>query len=91
MRSWVDNDGFGTTIPGSGSIWCSFIAAYDVWLKVGRFSYADVGQMHMYLNYAREHCMKEGENRQVGVILAVSKGDAEAHYALEYFKNTILA
>lgn len=24
-------------------------------LKVGRFSYADAGQMHLYLNYAREH------------------------------------
>ena len=31
-------------------------------LKVGRFSYADAGQMHLYLNYAREHWMKEGEN-----------------------------
>ncbi len=76
MRSWVDNDGFGTTIPGSGSIWCSFIAAYDVWLKVGRFSYAE---MHMYLNYAREHCMKEGENRQVGVILAGHHRPGDSH------------
>ena len=24
-------------------------------LKVGKFSYADAGQMHLYLNYAREH------------------------------------
>nr|WP_244438955.1 PDDEXK nuclease domain-containing protein [Paraburkholderia dilworthii] len=24
-------------------------------LKVGSFSYADAGQMHLYLNYAREH------------------------------------
>ena len=60
-------------------------------LKVGRFSYADAGQMHMYLNYAREHWMKEGENPPVGVILAASKGDAEAHYALEGLNNTILA
>ena len=27
-------------------------------LKIGRFSYADAGQMHLYLNYAREHWMK---------------------------------
>jgi len=32
-------------------------------LKVGRFTYADAGQMHLYLNYAREHWMKPGENR----------------------------
>ena len=24
-------------------------------LKVGRFGYADAGQMHLYLNYARKH------------------------------------
>ena len=37
----------------------------------------------MYLNYAREHWTKPGENPPVGVILATSKGAAEAHYALE--------
>jgi len=60
-------------------------------LKVGRFSHADAGQMHMYLNYAREHWMKEGENPPVGVILVASKGEAEAHYALEGLSNTVLA
>jgi len=39
-------------------------------LKVGRFSYADAGQMHLYLNYAREHWLKEGENPPVGLISA---------------------
>ncbi len=24
-------------------------------LKLGKFTHADAGQMHMYLNYAREH------------------------------------
>src|SRR6202050_5636289 len=38
-------------------------------LKVGKFSYADAGQMHLYLNYAREHWMKPGENPPVGLIL----------------------
>src|SRR5208282_2367706 len=36
-------------------------------LKVGKFSYADAGQMHLYLNYAREHWMKPGENPPVGL------------------------
>ena len=48
-------------------------------LKVGKFSYADAGQMHLYLNYAREHWMKEGENPPVGLILCAEKGAAEAH------------
>jgi predicted nuclease of restriction endonuclease-like (RecB) superfamily len=42
-------------------------------LKVGKFSYADAGQMHLYLNYAREHWMKAGENPPVGLILCAEK------------------
>ena len=60
-------------------------------LKVGRFSHADAGQMHLYLNYAREHWMKPGENPPVGLILCASKGAAEAHYALEGLPNKVLA
>lgn len=38
-------------------------------LKVGKFSYTDAGQMHLYLNYAREHWTRPGENPPVGLIL----------------------
>ncbi len=60
-------------------------------LKAGRFSYADAGQMHLYLNYAREHWMKPGENPPVGLILCADKGLAEAHYALDNLPNKVLA
>ena len=60
-------------------------------LKVGKFSYADAGQMHLYLNYAREHWMKPGENPPVGLILCAEKGAAEAHYALDNLPNKVLA
>lgn len=60
-------------------------------LKIGRFSHADAGQMHLYLNYAREHWMKPGENPPVGLILCASKGSNEAHYALEGLPNKVLA
>jgi predicted nuclease of restriction endonuclease-like (RecB) superfamily len=60
-------------------------------LKVGKFSYADAGQMHMYLNYAREHWMKADENPPVGLILCAEKGAAEAHYALDNLSNKVLA
>ena len=60
-------------------------------LKVGRFSHADVGQMQLYLNYARAHWMKPGENPPVGLILCAGKGAAEAHYALEGLQNKVLA
>lgn len=60
-------------------------------LKVGKFSYADAGQMHLYLNYAREHWMKPGENPPVGLILCAERGAAEAHYALDNLPNKVLA
>jgi predicted nuclease of restriction endonuclease-like (RecB) superfamily len=60
-------------------------------LKIGKFSYADAGQMHMYLNYARENWMKPGENPPVGLILCAEKGAAEAHYALDNLPNKVLA
>jgi hypothetical protein len=60
-------------------------------LKVGKFSYADAGQMHLYLNYAREHWMKPGENPPIGLILCAEKGAAEAHYALDNLPNKVLA
>lgn len=60
-------------------------------LKVGRFSYTDAGQMHLYLNYAGEHWVKPGENPPVGLILCAEKGAAEAHYALDNLPNKVLA
>ncbi len=60
-------------------------------LKVGKFSYADAGQMHLYLNYAKANWMREGENPPVGLILCSQKGSAEAHYSLEGLSNKVLA
>ncbi|MCD8537096.1 MAG: PDDEXK nuclease domain-containing protein [Burkholderiaceae bacterium] len=60
-------------------------------LKVGNFSYADAGQMHMYLNYANEHWVKPGENPPVGLILCTQKGAAQAHYALDGLPNKVMA
>jgi len=60
-------------------------------LKIGKFSYVDAGQMHLYLNYAREHWVKPGENPPVGLILCAEKGAAEARYALDNLPNKILA
>ena len=60
-------------------------------LKVGKFSHADAGQMHMYLNYAKAHWMKPGENPPIGLILCADKGVAEAHYALDGLANKVLA
>lgn len=60
-------------------------------LKLDRFTHADAGQMHLYLNYAREHWMLQGENPPVGLILCAEKDCAVARYALEGLPNKVLA
>lgn len=60
-------------------------------LKLGKFTHADAGQMHLYLNYAREHWMREGENPPVGLILCAEHDRAVAHYALDGLPGKILA
>ncbi len=60
-------------------------------LKLGAFSHADAGQMHLYLNYAREHWTHPGENPPVGLILCAEKSRSLAHYALEGLPNKVLA
>jgi predicted nuclease of restriction endonuclease-like (RecB) superfamily len=60
-------------------------------LKRGKFTHADAGQMHMYLNYAREHWTHADENPPVGLILCSQKDEAIARYALDGLPNKILA
>jgi len=60
-------------------------------LKLGRFTHADAGQMHLYLNYAGEHWVLPEENPPVGLILCAQKDQAVAHYALEGLPNKVLA
>ncbi len=60
-------------------------------LKIGKFTHADSGQMHLYLNYAKEHWTNEGENPPVGLILCAQKDQAVAHYALEGLPNKVMA
>lgn len=60
-------------------------------LKLGKLTHADAGQMHMYINYAREHLTYPGENSPVGLILCSQKDEAVAHYALGGLPNILAA
>jgi predicted nuclease of restriction endonuclease-like (RecB) superfamily len=60
-------------------------------LKLGRFTHADAGQMHVYLEYAAEHWTHDGENPPVGLILCAQKNDVLARYALGNLPNKVLA
>ena len=60
-------------------------------LKLGSLTHADVGQMHMYCNYAKEHWAYADENPPVGLILCADKGHALARYALDGLPNKVMA
>jgi len=59
-------------------------------LKIGAFTHADAGQVHLYLSYAREHWVREGENPPVGLILCSEKDESLARYALEGLPNHVM-
>ncbi|HEV2479413.1 MAG TPA: PDDEXK nuclease domain-containing protein [Puia sp.] len=50
-------------------------------LKMGRFTPADAGQMHMYLNYFKENEAAEGDNPPIGIILCTDKSETLVKYA----------
>ena len=60
-------------------------------LKLGTFTHADAGQMNLYINYAKEHWTRTGENPPVGLILCARKGHDVARYALGGLENKVLA
>jgi predicted nuclease of restriction endonuclease-like (RecB) superfamily len=60
-------------------------------LKLGTFTHADAGQMHLYLNYARENWMVPGENPPVGLILCAKKSENVVKYALDNLPNKVIA
>jgi len=60
-------------------------------LKLGKFTPSDAGQMHLYLNYAKENWMMEGENPPVGLVLCNEKDESVARYALEGLSNKVMA
>lgn len=59
-------------------------------LKLDKFTHADVGQMHLYCNYAKHHWVLPGENPPIGLILCASKDNTLAEYALEGLPNKIM-
>ena len=60
-------------------------------LKIGKFTHADAGQMHLYLNYAQDHWVHRDENPPVGLILCAQKDEAVARYALDGLPNKVMA
>ena len=59
-------------------------------LKIGALVHADIGQMNLYCNYAREHWMQPDEHPPVGLILCTDKDEALARYAMDGLHNKLL-
>jgi predicted nuclease of restriction endonuclease-like (RecB) superfamily len=59
-------------------------------LKLGKFTHADAGQMHLYLNYAHEKWIQPGENPPVGIILCTAKDESLVRYATDNLPNKVL-
>lgn len=60
-------------------------------LKLGKLTHSDVGQMHLYCNYAADNWTHAEENPPVGLILCSTKGKMLAKYSLDNLPNKILA
>jgi hypothetical protein len=60
-------------------------------LKLGKFTHADAGQMHLYLNYAKDNWTLKDENPPVGLILCAQKDAILAKYSLEGLPNKVIA
>lgn len=52
-------------------------------LKLTDFAAGDVGQMNMYLNYAKAHWTHKDENPPIGLILCATKDEHMVRYAIE--------
>ena len=60
-------------------------------LKLNKLTAGDIGQMNLYVNYARAHWTHEGENPPVGLILCAEHRSGVAKYALEGLSSKVLA
>jgi len=50
-------------------------------LKLREYTYADAGQMNLYLSYYKENEMSEGDNPPIGIILCSDKNDTLVKYS----------
>lgn len=60
-------------------------------LKLNKMTPGDVGQMHLYCNYAKHNWTLPEENPPIGLILCAGKGVTLARYALEGLPNKVMA
>ncbi|MEM7532088.1 MAG: PDDEXK nuclease domain-containing protein [Chloroflexota bacterium] len=60
-------------------------------LKVAKLSHADLGQMHLYVNYYDREVVDEKDNPTIGLILCTDKNEAMVRYVLGEKNQQIFA
>lgn len=60
-------------------------------LKLGKFTHADAGQMHLHLSYAKEHWTHPDENSPVGLILCSNAGENIVRYTFDTLPTKVMA
>ncbi len=58
-------------------------------LKLGAFSYENIGQLNTYVSWYRKNMMVDGDNPPVGILLCTQKDHALVEYALAGLENGI--
>jgi hypothetical protein len=58
-------------------------------LKLGAFSYENIGQLNTYVSWYRRNMMVDGDNPSVGILLCTQKDHALVEYALAGLENGI--
>lgn len=65
------------------------LVTIEVELKLGAFSYENIGQLNTYVSWYRKNMMVEGDNPPVGILLCTQKDHALVEYALAGLENGI--
>lgn len=58
------------------------VIIYHNWLKLGRLTHGDVGQMDSYIRMFNDYVKKDDDNPTIGLILCSEKNEAVAKYSV---------
>ena len=62
-----------------------------IYLKIGKVSHQDIGQMQMYVNYYDREIKQDNERPTVGILLSTNKNETVVKYTLPEDNKTIFS
>jgi predicted nuclease of restriction endonuclease-like (RecB) superfamily len=88
QRITIDGDHFYTDLVFYNRLLRCFVLIY---LKMGKLTPQDLGQMQLYVNYYTREMREEWENPAIGILLCADKNDAVVRYTLPEEQQQIFA